>query len=170
MNDFVLKCKNYAVSRHTNTNHQYDGKPYSVHLEITHHFALMFKHLLPEILHDSAEGGSWCHDVVEDTRESFNDVKLMCSVDVAEVAYACANEKGRTRKERADERYYEGIRQNPVAWFVKICDRLANIWYSKNSESRMFEVYKLENEEFKRQLYNTQFKTMFDYMDELLNN
>jgi hypothetical protein len=67
----------------------------------------------------------------------------------AEIVYALTNEKGRTRHERAGEKYYKGIRETPYAPFVKLCDRLANVTYSCSIDSgrdghRMREVYKSE--------------------------
>ena len=65
-----------------------------------------------------------------------------------EIAYALTNDKGRTRAERAGEKYYKGIRETPYAPFVKLCDRLANITYScsgVNADNlHMKEVYKGE--------------------------
>ena len=65
-----------------------------------------------------------------------------------EITYALTNDKGRTRAERAGEKYYQGIRETPYAPFVKLCDRLANITYScagtNRDNLRMKEVYKSE--------------------------
>ena len=66
-----------------------------------------------------------------------------------EIVYALTNDKGRTRSERAGEKYYQGIRETPYAPFVKLCDRLANVTYSCSIDSgrdgnRMREVYKSE--------------------------
>ena len=38
--------------------------------------------------------------------------------------------KGRNRGERANDLYYQGIRQTKFASFIKMCDRLANIQYT----------------------------------------
>lgn len=165
----VQKCKDYAIACHANVNHQYDGKPYSVHLELAHHFACMWLHLLPEDLRSEALGGAWTHDVIEDARQSYNDVKLVCGERVAEVAYACSNDKGKTRKERAGDKYYQGIRDNQAAWFDKICDRMANVWYGKNTESSMYEVYRKEQPDFEKELFCLKFKPMFDYLNQLLD-
>ena len=67
----------------------------------------------------------------------------------AEIVYALTNDKGRTRAERAGEKYFQGIRSTPYAPFVKLCDRLANVTYSCSVDSgrngdRMREVYKGE--------------------------
>ena len=65
-----------------------------------------------------------------------------------EIVYALTNDKGRTREERAGEKYYQGIRETPYAPFVKLADRLANTTYScthaNNTNNRMKEIYARE--------------------------
>ena len=66
----------------------------------------------------------------------------------AEIVYALTNDKGRTRAERAGEKYYQGIRETPYAPFVKLADRLANITYSfthcNEANAYMKDVYRQE--------------------------
>ena len=52
--------------------------------------------------------------------------------------------------------------------FVKICDRLANIKYSKDKGSSMFYKYKKEYTDFHKQLYIVKFDDMFKEMANLL--
>jgi (p)ppGpp synthase/HD superfamily hydrolase len=94
----------------------------------------------------------FAHDTIEDTRVTYNDVKSALGHYVADLVYALTNEKGKTRKERANDKYYEGIRSEKYGIFVKMCDRIANVEYSKMSGSRMFEMYKKENEDFIKSL------------------
>jgi hypothetical protein len=89
---------------------------------------------------------SWGHDLIEDCRVSYNDIKNRLGQEAADIIYAVSNEKGKTRSERANEKYYEGIRNTNGAVFVKLCDRIANVQYSK---SRMYEK---ENKHFIEQL------------------
>lgn len=100
--------------------------------------------------------GACYHDSMEDARLAYNDAKrLACSYMserqasmAAEIVYALTNEKGRTRAERANEKYYAGIRTTPYAPLVKLCDRFANMTYSFHrdnvSNSHMRDVYKAE--------------------------
>ena len=105
--------------------------------------------------------GCYYHDSIEDARLTYNDVvrtarKWMTEEQAqmaAEIVYALTNEKGRTRAERAGEKYFQGIRATPYAPFVKLCDRLANVTYSCSVDSgkdgsRMREVYKGEMRQF----------------------
>ena len=93
------------------------------------------------------------HDTIEDSRLTYNDVKEVAGEAVANIVYAVSNEKGKTRKERANENYYNGICNTPYATFVKLCDRLANVKYSQENNSMMLLVYKKENENFVKSLF-----------------
>jgi (p)ppGpp synthase/HD superfamily hydrolase len=144
----------FAIEAHDKTNHLYDGKPYSVHLSMVVMYAMKYfeERYYPEGSYETILHACWLHDTIEDCRLTYNDIKEIAGVDVANIVYAVTNEKGKNRKERASDKYYEGIRYTELATYVKVCDRLANIKYSKDTNSRMYEVYRKEHEEFKRQL------------------
>lgn len=104
-------------------NHLYDNKPYSVHLELAYNYAQKYLYLIPnEAEHDNILSAVWLHDTIEDARLTYNDVLKMSNKTVAEIVYAVTNEKGRTRADRANEKYYAGILSTPFAKFVKLCD------------------------------------------------
>lgn len=140
-------AKKFAIDSHKAVNHTYDGKPYETHLELTMYYAKKFEHLIvgnPEIVFVAC----WAHDTIADCRLTYNDVKFILGVEVADIVYALTNEKGKTREERANEKYYNGIINTKDAVFVKVCDRLANIKYSKDNNSSMFFKYMNENKSF----------------------
>ena len=180
----------WILEQHRNTNHQYDGYiPYEYHLKMVNKVGNDFKHLLDDrefytgeeiinsdqvSLSDACMLATWGHDVIEDCRVSYSDVKNVLGQEVADIVYAVTNEKGKNRKERANEKYYKGIRVTPGAVFVKLCDRIANVQYSKMTGSRMFEMYKKENDDFIVQLgwddTNTHpYFEMFSYLQDLFN-
>lgn len=138
----------YAIECHAKTNHYYDGKPYSHHLSMVVDFAEHFIKNIPEVHRDIVIAACWAHDVIEDCRETYNDVKAALGPEVAEIVYALTNEKGRNRKERANEKYYQGIRETQYASFIKGCDRAANLKYSIDTNSRMTDMYRKEMPEF----------------------
>ncbi|PCC74497.1 hypothetical protein SAMN02745121_06755 [Nannocystis exedens] len=164
----VQAAQSYATRAHAETNHLYDGRPYASHLSMVVERAVEFLHLLDEADRPIALAGAWVHDTIEDARQTYNDVKKATNEAVAEVAFALTNEKGRTRKERANARYYEGIRASDVATFVKICDRLANAGYSAATRSRMLAVYRQEQPDFRAALYSDRFAEMWDALEQLL--
>jgi (p)ppGpp synthase/HD superfamily hydrolase len=158
--------KQWCIDKHNETNHMYDTYlPYEFHLRMVAHVGEKYKHLLdgnkeyytgdvivnPELqvsLRHACTLACWGHDLIEDCRVSYNDVKDALGQEVADIVYAVTNEKGKNRKERANDKYYEGIRNTPGAVFVKLCDRIANIQYSKMTGSRMFEMYRKESDDF----------------------
>jgi (p)ppGpp synthase/HD superfamily hydrolase len=113
------------------------------------------------------------HDLIEDTRVTYNDVKEKMGEEVADIIYALTNEKGKNRKERGNEKYYEGIRNTKGAVFIKLCDRIANVQYSKMTGSRMFEMYKKENINFMvslgREVGNA-YEDMYQYLIKLFED
>jgi len=168
MNNLSVLAHDYAITAHASTNHTYNGKPYSVHLAAVHRYACKYGYLIPIEDLEVVRAAAWLHDTIEDCRLTYNDIKTEFGEQVAELVYALTNEKGRTRKDRANDRYYEGIRSVPYAAYVKICDRLANAKYSKDTNSSMLTAYRKENEEFKKQLYVAAYDDMFLQLEEIL--
>lgn len=170
---------NWIIEQHSSTNHFYDKYiPYEFHLRMVAHVAGENIHHVPnsndgeDSLRDSIILAAYGHDLIEDTRVSYNDVKEVLGYAAAEIIYAVTNEKGKNRKERGNDKYYEGIRNTPGAVFVKLCDRIANVQYSKMTGSRMFEMYRKENDDFMTRLgysFNNShmYSKMFDYLMDL---
>ncbi len=144
------KSRLYALECHRKKNNLYDGKPYEYHLYMVDDVIEEFIDLIEEEHRDDVRGGGWTHDTIEDCGETFNDVKKATNEEVAELAYALTNEKGKTRAERANPKYYKGIRRKARAKFLKLADRIANVRYSKQKEGKagMFKKYQQENPKF----------------------
>ena len=165
--------------------------PYEFHLRMVAEVANEFKHLLDDTkdyftgedyrgpkqdqvtLKDACLRAVWGHDLIEDCRVSYNDVKNKLGQEAADIIYAVTNDKGMNRTERAGVKYYEGIRHTPGAVFVKLCDRIANVQYGKLTKSRMFEMYEKENYDFEQYLgrytSNNDLEPMFLYLKNLFN-
>ena len=155
----INEIRNDAHALHASVNHAYDRiRPYGFHLDMVVNWVHKYvgevcvneQDILPIYF------AAFYHDSIEDARLSYNDVmKIACSqMDeeqaylAAEIVYALTNEKGRNRAERANEKYFAGIREIPYAPFVKLADRLANTSYafSKGTADslRMSKVYREE--------------------------
>ena len=151
--------RNAAWKLHESVNQTYDGSlPYGYHLSMVADFVMKYGYeviadvddILPLIF------GAFFHDSIEDARITYNDLSRFAlkffdsrQANIAvEIVYALNNDKGRTREERAGDKYYNGIRQTPYAPFVKLCDRFANISYScsANSENGRRMKYVYQNE------------------------
>lgn len=161
------KSRKYAYHCHNSTNHTYDSHPYTFHLNMVDDVAVRFLHLIPENKHEIVRSACYCHDTIEDCRQTYNDVRQSTSVEVADIVYALTNEKGKTRRERANDKYYAGIRETEYAVFVKLCDRIANTEHSKNTGSRMLKMYGNENPAFMEAIKNPKYQEMFNYLEKL---
>jgi len=139
--DTARAALSWAIAKHKEVNHFYDGKAYEYHLWMVHDTAKMFLHLVPKEYHEAVLATCWLHDTIEDCRVTYNDIKKEFGFEIAEMVYALTNEKGRNRKERANEKYYEGVKDTLYAAFVKICDRIANVKHSFETGSSMFDKY-----------------------------
>ena len=185
----------WCLDQHRNTNHMYDTYlPYEFHLRMVHQVGVDFKNLLDDkldyftgkeafelkrneecvSLRTACLRATFGHDLIEDTRVSYNDVMNHLGQEAADIVYAVTNEKGKNRKERGNIKYYEGIRQTPGAVFVKLCDRIANVQYSKMTKSRMFEMYRKEHSDFEsmigRYTDNKDLEPMFIYLENLFKD
>jgi len=165
--------KEFAYQAHNSTNHFYDEElPYTFHLQLVVKACKRFaiNHFDPN-MNQILEAAGWCHDTIEDTRVSYNELLKTLGLHVANIVYALSNEKGRTRSERANDKYYAGIKADKRAVFIKLCDRIANVGYSKLMQSNMFTKYKKENEEFIQKIGAEEhgFKDMIDHLDKLFN-
>ena len=163
----IEKSKKYAYYCHASTNHQYDNHPYTFHLEMVVDVAKRFIYLIDDSLRDVVVSACYCHDVIEDTRQTYNDVNLATSEKVADIVYALTNEKGKTRKERANDKYYQGIRETDLAVFAKMCDRIANVEYSLSKGTNMADMYKKETPNFISKIYDEKYDDMFEYLKEI---
>lgn len=144
----VLKAEKFAKEKHQRVNQFYGILPYSYHLDMLFEIGNKYLHLLPSENQYLALASCFTHDLIEDARVTYNDLKKELNEEIAEITFLLTTEKGRTREERANEKYYEGIRSNNIATFVKLCDRIANAEHSAKEGSDMFSKYEKENSKF----------------------
>ena len=148
-----------AWTLHERVGQTYDDtRPYGFHLSMVADAAMQYG---APVVADASDVvpllfGAYYHDSIEDARLTYNDVRRLASsfmtepqaLMATEIVYALTNEKGRTRAERANDRYYAGIRTTPYAPLVKLCDRFANMSYSfrhaSGSNHHMRNVYGAE--------------------------
>lgn len=162
--DLVSKAIIAATKGHNNTNHLYGDASYTIHLALVVDVAYRFIHLIPIEMRATVIASMWLHDSIEDARMTYNDVVEVTNVDVAEIVYAVTNNKGRTRKDRANDNYYKGIREINCAPFVKLCDRIANIEFGGKGS-----MYRKEHLNFKQQLaFYPEYNEMWEFTDWLL--
>lgn len=182
--DLLAKTSNFykkVYEKHENVNQMYDSiYPYSFHLEMVKNIVLQNMYSFWYDNNKKDYDGYSCdmyivvllmsaveHDLIEDTRMTYNDVlkfnkEMLDNTDydgyatiITETVYALTDEKGRNRKERHNEEYWSTLKEDRFAPFVKICDRYANMFYSKylsTNSSSMLDKYIKEINEMERNL------------------
>lgn len=163
----------FFINAHSLTNHRYDGKPYSFHLEsVAVDEFDRYKHLVPEADRDQVQKELWGHDGVEDARLTPNDIKEGVDMATARGCFNMTESVGMNRKERHDDAYYDRLASDPYGEFKKLCDRLANVRNSVNTGHTMGEAYKKELEKFERKLRvnGDKYKEMWDDLKELIGD
>ena len=160
----IGEIKSAAWALHESVGQTYDkNQPYGVHLSMVADVAIKYGYEVVAKEEDIVPlmFAAYYHDSIEDARLTYNDVTAVArkymdaeqAYMAAEIVYALTNDKGRTRQERAGEKYYAGIRETPYAPFMKLCDRLANMTYSfsgtNDANNHMHRVYESEWPHFK---------------------
>lgn len=101
------------------------------------------------------------HDLIEDARMTYNDVIDMIEKEgfthenakfCADVIYACTEVRGHTREERHSQEYFDTLKTNRVAVYVKLCDIIANVLFSLLTNSSMTAKYRAEFPRLEKEL------------------
>lgn len=178
MNSIVKHIADYAIKAHADTNHYYDKYlPYEFHLRLVAKVANeWYDTCYPDKIknydhkhRNNIMAACFCHDLIEDARQSYNDVLKHSNEEVADIVFAVTNNAGKTRKDRANDAYYAKIRSTPDAIFVKLCDRIANVEYGILTKSKMVNVYKEEHAHFIAELStnDTRYTPLIQYLNNL---
>jgi (p)ppGpp synthase/HD superfamily hydrolase len=167
------KFREFAVNQHDVVcNQKYgDMHPYSFHLDLV---VSQVKQFYNDVGFTNVEKinvlcGAIGHDLIEDARVTYNDIKHRVGDGVADIIYCCTEEKGKNRDERHSEKYFNELKENELAVFVKLCDIIANVKYSLLTNSSMYNKYKKEYPKVKEKLYIDRYQELFVYLEKLLN-
>lgn len=144
-------------------NHIYDIFPYEKHLQDVVNVGKRFG------FHGDTEIANWLHDSVEDGNLTYNKIKKVFGLNVAEIVLAVTDPSdARSRKEKK-ERVYIKINAYPDALIVKLCDRIANVEHGiRMGNDEKFQMYAKEHREFRNSLYKPNFaEEMWKHLDSL---
>ena len=181
--EVIAQIRESAHALHAHVNQMYDKQhPYGFHLDMVAEGVKKYGHIVCDNEEDVIPlfFGAFYHDSIEDARLTYNDVMRTAkrwmtdqqALLATEMVYALTNEKGRTRAERANDKYYQGIRETPYAPFLKLADRLANITYScshfNDSNLHMKQVYQTELPHFLEAIKSSQSDVRYSLPDEMV--
>ena len=160
----MKKARLFALTEHHKIRQRYDKKyPYYYHLKLVSDNVLKFCQYESSL---NAFYGALFHDLLEDSPYwNYNDLVKIYGIDVAEIVYACTELRGRNRAERHGPEYLQGLKDNKLGLFVKLCDIIANMERGKTTGSSMLKKYQKEYPNTKKELYTEEYKEMFDYIE-----
>ena len=160
--DLIRRARSYAQHLHTDTNQKYgEYLPYFFHVDLVGRIAWKYASYLPDEDRSEVIAAAYLHDVIEDCRVTYNDLEKNFGQKVADLVYAVTNEKGKNREQRANDKYYQGIRDTPHATYIKLCDRMANAFFSSVMGTNQVHMYKKEHEKFYQHLWSENYNVMF---------
>lgn len=84
--------------------------------------------------------GCFGHDLIEDARITYNEIKEKHGEDIADVIFGCTESTGKNRDERHDDEFYKRLTTNKYSKysvFVKLCDIRANFIFGLLENSGM---------------------------------
>lgn len=144
---------------------------YSTHLKSVVYHAKVFIDYINDEDKDDVLIAAAGHDLIEDARLTYNDILLNYNKKVADIIYCCTDEKGKTREERHNEKYYNELKENRLAVYVKICDLISNVNYSLLKKSYMYNKYKKDLYTIKKYLFvEGEYEYMWHILDFYLSN
>jgi (p)ppGpp synthase/HD superfamily hydrolase len=104
------------------------------------------------------------HDIIEDTKYKYRDIKANFGLDVAEAVFCLTDELGRDRDE-VNRKTWPKIRNNPYALPVKLADRIFNTETSLANKSHQLTRYRNEFTDFMDALSNGKHMPMWKHLE-----
>lgn len=168
LSDRIKEAKLFALFTHHSVRQSYDYYPYYFHVLDVAENTLKYAHLIETNEIEDAYIIALLHDVIEDCRLTYNDVKKRFGKTIADGVYACTEERGRNRDERHGEEFFNVLAKNKLGTFVKLNDNMRNANRSIVTGHSMLERYQKEYPKVKSKLYREDFKEIFDKLEKML--
>jgi (p)ppGpp synthase/HD superfamily hydrolase len=163
MSDYT-KVAEYAEKCHADANCEYGGgESYMVHVNMVVDLVKAYS----DVFKNPEDGrctikAAYCHDVIEDTKESYNDVSEVIGKDAANVVLAVTDVAGENRLMKHLLTMGKTV-LDYRAIILKMCDICANATYSRTHSSSMYKKY-VEEFSYRKPIFQ---KALSWYKDEL---
>jgi (p)ppGpp synthase/HD superfamily hydrolase len=146
------KIKEFAQKSYDDANCKYDGGNYFIHINMVVNFVKTHQSIFK--INEDIEitiGAAFCHDLVEDAKQTYNDIKNISNKDVADVVLAVTDVPAENRLLRHLFTMPKTVRDYR-AIILKMCDIYANTQYSKEHGSSMYKKY-VEEYEYRKPIF-----------------
>lgn len=165
----IIDAQVFAMKEHSHKEYD-DGIPYSVHLNIVVEFIRIYIQLLPREEREDMICAGWLHDSGEDVGVKYGKIKSRFGFTVAEIVGCVTDEWGRNRKERITKTLPKTA-SNRRAVYLKLCDRMANVYFSiMTNNNEKYNMYLEGFEEFKTALYKpNEYDLMWNDLEHMIH-
>lgn len=136
---------------------KYGDRPYTWHLRMV--VSLVQDPLFCPVIQRVITMAAWLHDVLEDTSVESVDLDPWGYLGIPELVHAVTG-RGATREDRVRAYLSQIADAGPVAVYLKVCDRLANVSAAMADQNEeKFTMYLGEYPEFCRRLRSETFES-----------
>lgn len=164
-NNDLVRFGAFARKAHADANCLYDGKSYSVHVTMVEDGIEMYETIfLINKDYLIAHAGASGHDLIEDAKLTFNDIKAKSNRRVAQVVLAVTDVHEENRLLRHLATMGKTVKDY-IAIIVKMADMRANGRYSKDSGSSMYKKYVAEYN-YRRPIFKMALKWYTEFLDQ----
>lgn len=163
--DLLEKTKTYATNVHENANNKYgeNNSSYVKHLDDVHNNVNKFNCFLNNFDFIFTSIAAYAHDVLEDTTETYNDLKNNSHENIADIVWCVTDIPHKNRFLKQIHTLPKTITDHR-AIILKLCDIYANASYSKSNKSSMFNKY-VKEYNYKRPIFINAIELM--YLDKI---
>lgn len=137
----LINVKNYAQKCYNDANCKYNEQEYFVHIMLV--VGVLKKHIdvfKNDCDKETTTGAAFCHDLIEDAKQTYNDIMLVAGKDVADITLAVTDVHAENRLMRHLLTMHKTVKDYR-AIVLKLCDIYANAFYSKSIGSSMYKKY-----------------------------
>lgn len=161
--DFKL-ISGFAKKAHDDANCTYDGKSYYTHVKMVEDAIDKYQTIFKERSdYRNSRASASCHDLIEDAKLTFNDIKEMINRPVARIVLAVTDVHEENRLLRHLMTMGKTVKDHR-AIIVKLCDILSNATYSKAHGSSMYKKY-VEEYQYRRPIFKKALMWYKDYLN-----
>ena len=176
----IEEAKKFVADMHLQPSKEqrYGGKPYTFHTDMVAGNAWKYIHYIEEENRENVIISAHGHDLIEDTEVNQKMLVKKFNSVIADTIFRVTNERGFDHIEVLFKTLPK-IRQSHLAIYVKLCDRMANGFNSKNENTekgkRMYKKYRIEYPIFRYALRNVdengvvEFEDMWKELDDIFN-
>lgn len=134
--------ENFASKCYNDANCLYDGRNYpdshiKMVVDIVKEHIGIFKIVAD---YENTLGAAYCHDLIEDAKQTHSTIKKVCGLDVADITLAVTDVPAENRLMKHLLTMHKTVKDYR-AIVLKLCDILANASYSKKIGSSMYRIY-----------------------------